>query len=113
MVGKMCTSRLRHALTISNRDPDMPAAAQAHAQVGTGYPRGQFRLSCPWKPHTLHFPALGETSHDRLSCPLSPHQEQVRVPVALIAVLRVIRGRQPSRVGFKMREPGRQTIAAA
>lgn len=54
---------------------------------------GQLRLSCPWKPHTLHCPAFGETSHDRLSCPCLPHQEQVRVPVELNAVLRGIRGR--------------------
>jgi hypothetical protein len=58
---------------------------------------GQLRLSCPWYWHTLHLPALGETSHDRLSCPPSPHQEQVRVPLALIFVLRHVRGLPPSR----------------
>lgn len=58
--------------------------------------RGQFRLSCPWKSHTLHFPAWGETSHDRLSCPPSPHQEQVRVPLALMHVLRAVCNSPPS-----------------
>ena len=57
--------------------------------LGPNYFCGQLRLSCPWKPHTLHAPALVETLHVRLSCPCSPHKEQVRVPVELIAVLRV------------------------
>jgi hypothetical protein len=51
----------------------------------SGYLRGQLRLSWPRKPHTLHFPAFGETSHDLLSWPGSPHIEQVRVPVELIS----------------------------
>jgi hypothetical protein len=53
-----------------------------------GYLWPQLRLSCPWKPHTLHAPALGGTTHDRLSWPSRPHQEQVRVPFELIALLR-------------------------
>lgn len=59
---------------------------QGSLAMASPYFRVQLRLSCPWKPQTLHVPALGETSHDRLSCPSSPHQEQVRVPVALIVL---------------------------
>ena len=54
------------------------------------YFRGQLRLSCPGNPHTLHFPALGETSQDRLSWPPIPHTEQVLVPAELTAVLPVL-----------------------
>ena len=50
-----------------------PQGAAALGAVGIqvvkqpDYLRGQLRLSCPWKPHTLHCPAVDETGQERLS----------------------------------------------
>lgn len=60
------------------------ATCCARSRNSSRYLSGQLRLSCPWKPQTLQWPAPGETSQVRMSWPSVPHREQVRLPLALI-----------------------------